>query len=541
MARSSKDIQLSELKDMIAQLNTTIKTLNDTIARQQSENDNLKAELAWFRQKMFGSSSERRIDDLSGQLSLFDTPSEDEKPVELIEPEIVEQPKKSRKKKPTLKEQFKDIPTRQVPVDTLSAEDRICPLCGSEMLAIGTEVIRSEIVYTPPKLERIEYIATTYACPECKDTEEPQFIKDNGRPALIPGSYASESLLAYILYRKYGLYIPLYRQEQDFLQMSAPIGRTSMAHWIITVGQEYMQPMYDYFHRELLKRRFLMMDETPIQVLKEEGRKAQSKSYFWLIRTGEDGLNPIILYNYTPTRAGENAKQFLKGIESGFYLMADGYQGYNKVKETKRCCCFAHIRRYLLEAIPKGHEKDYSNPAVQGVLYCNKLFEYERSYKEKGLSFKQIQNRRLKDQKPVIEGFLAWLKQVNPGSNGKLKKAITYIRNREEFLMTYLEDGRCSLSNNLSENCIRPVTVGRKNWLFSDTPDGANANALYLTIVEMAKAYNLNLYEYLKYLLEHRPNKDMSDDELAKLAPWSEEVQEKCSKQMEQNVSVQEA
>lgn len=541
MARSSKDIQLSELKDMIAQLNTTIKTLNDTIARQQSENDNLKAELAWFRQKMFGSSSERRIDDLSGQLSLFDTPSENEKPVELIEPEIAEQPKKPRKKKPTLKEQFKDIPTRQVPVDTLSAEDRICPLCGSEMLAIGTEVIRSEIVYTPPKLERIEYIATTYACPECKDTEEPQFIKDNGRPALIPGSYASESLLAYILYRKYGLYIPLYRQEQDFLQMSAPIGRASMAHWIITAGQEYMQPMYDYFHRELLKRRFLMMDETPIQVLKEEGRKAQSKSYFWLIRTGEDGLNPIILYNYTPTRAGENAKQFLKGIEPGFYLMADGYQGYNKVKETKRCCCFAHIRRYLLEAIPKGHEKDYSNPAVQGVLYCNKLFEYERSYKEKGLSFKQIQNRRLKDQKPVIEGFLAWLKQVNPGSNGKLKKAITYIRNREEFLMTYLEDGRCSLSNNLSENCIRPVTVGRKNWLFSDTPDGANANALYLTIVEMAKAYNLNLYEYLKYLLGNRPNKDMSDDELAKLAPWSEEVQEKCSKQMEQNVSVQES
>ena len=537
MTKSSRDIQLSELKDMIAQLNLTIKTLNDTIARQQSENDNLKAELAWFRQKMFGSSSERRTDGIAGQLSLFDNPDE-EKPVERIEPEIVEAPKKSRRKKPTLKEQFKDIPTRQVLADTLSEEDKICPLCGSEMLAIGTEVIRSEIVYTPPKLERIEYIATTYACPACKDTEEPQFIKDNGRPALISGSYASESLLAYILYRKYGLYIPLYRQEQDFLQLSAPISRTSMAHWIITAGQEYMQPVYDYFHRELLKRRFLMMDETPIQVLKEEGRRAQSKSYFWLIRTGEDGLNPIILYNYTSTRAGENAKKFLDGIEPGFYLMADGYQGYNKVKETKRCCCWAHIRRYLLEAIPKGQEKDYSNPAVQGVLYCNKLFEYERTYKEKGLSFKQIHNRRLKDQKPVIEGFLAWIKQVNPGSNGKLKKAVTYIKNREDFLMTYLEDGRCSLSNNLSENSIRPVTVGRKNWLFSDTPDGASANALYLTIVEMAKAYGLNLYEYLKYLLEHRPNRDMADDELAKLAPWNEDVQKKCCKKNEQNVSV---
>ena len=134
---------------------------------------------------------------------------------------------------------------------------------------------------------------------------------------------------------------------------------------------------------------------------------------------------------------------------------------------------------------------------------------------------------------------------LNPRADGSmspeytLKKAITYIRNREEFLMTYLEDDRCSLSNNLSENSIRSVTVGRKNWLFSDTPDGASANALYLTIVEMAKAYDLNLYEYLKYLLENRPNRDMTDDELAKLAPWSEDVQEKCSKKNVQNVSEQ--
>ncbi len=270
------------------------------------------------------------------------------------------------------------------------------------------------------------------------------------------------------------------------------------------------------------------MDETPVQVLKEDGRKAQSKSYFWVVRSGEDGLNPIILYNYTPTRAGENAKQFLDGISPGFYLMADGYQGYNKVKDTRRCTCFAHIRRYFLEAIPKGKEKDYTNPAVQGVLYCNKLFEYERTYKEKCLSYKQIKNRRLKDQKPVIEGFLSWAKQVNPESNGKLKKAITYVINRESLLMTYLEDGRCSLSNNLSENCIRPVTVGRKNWLFSDSPEGAKANTLYLTMVEMAKAYNLNLYEYLKYVLEQRPSKEMSDDQLEKLAPWNEQVREIC-------------
>lgn len=123
--------------------------------------------------------------------------------------------------------------------------------------------------------------------------------------------------------------------------------------------------------------------------------------------------------------------------------MADSYPGYNKVNEARRCCCFAHIRRYLLETIPKVHEKDYSHLAVQGVLYCNKLFEYERVYKEKELSYKQIGNRRLKDQRPVVEGFLAWANQVTPGDNAKLKKAITYIKNRRDFLMTYLEDGRC--------------------------------------------------------------------------------------------------
>jgi len=123
---------------------------------------------------------------------------------------------------------------------------------------------------------------------------------------------------------------------------------------------------------------------------------------------------------------------------------------------------------------------------------------------------------------------LSWLKQADPGSNGKLKKALTYIRNRESFIITYLEDGRCSFSNNLSENSIRPITVGRKNWLFSDTPEGAQANTLYLTIVEMAKAYDLDLYEYLQFLFEQRPGKNMTDEELESLALWSERVKELC-------------
>ncbi len=261
MVNSSKDIQLLELKDMISQLNITIKTLNDTIARQQSENDELKAQLAWFRQKFFGSSSEKHAVNIAGQLSLFDN-FEEEVPVEVIEPEVVESPKKTRRKRPTLQEQFKDLPARQVIVDTLSDEDKICPECGTEMVPIGTEVIRTEVIYTPPKLEKIEYVATTYGCPACKETEDPQFIKDNGTPALIAGSYVSESLLAHIIYQKYGLYLPLYRQEKDFKQLNAPISRTSMANWIITASLEYsnhcMNTSIVNFWKEIL-----MMDETP--------------------------------------------------------------------------------------------------------------------------------------------------------------------------------------------------------------------------------------------------------------------------------------
>lgn len=177
----------------------------------------------------------------------------------------------------------------------------------------------------------------------------------------------------------------------------------------------------------------------------------------------EDGLSPIVYYHYAPTRSGEIAQKLLAGISPGSYLMCDGYSGYNKLNDVKRCTCYAHIRRYLHEAIPSGHGNDLTHPAVQGVMYCNKLFEYERRYAEKGLSPKQRQNRRLKDEKPVIEAFLAWADSQTVTGNGSLSKAITYIKNRRNYMMTFLEDGRCSLSNNPSENSIRPVTVGRKN------------------------------------------------------------------------------
>lgn len=314
MASSAKDIQFKELKDTISQLNTTIRTQNDLIVSLQKmleernakddEKDriisNLQAQLEYFKQKLFGSSSERRSD-MPGQLNLFSVPDSGEEPIpELIEPEFIEvkASKRGRKPKANYDEMFANLPIHYEEVDTLTDEEKQCPACGTMMVAIGHEEIRTELRYTKAKLERIVYVATTYGCPVCKDTEAPQFIKDEGIPALIPGGYASSSPVSHIMYEKYADALPLYRQEKGSEPLGVSISRTTMAGWIITCSQNYLKPVYDYFHRELLKRHFLMADETPIQVLNEPGRRPQSKSCVWLMRSGEDRLPPIVLYHF---------------------------------------------------------------------------------------------------------------------------------------------------------------------------------------------------------------------------------------------------
>lgn len=543
MAQSAKDIRINELLDANSQLNTTVKHLVDALTQKdkaladmQTRLDEMTEELKLLRKKLFGSSTEHMSNPYvnSDQLTIYPFLGiEPEKEPEPIEAEYIEIQgyTKSKKAKSTLKEQFSNIPVKQVFIDSLSDEDKLCPTCGTEMQPIGTEIIRREVIHVKPSMYMLEYVGTTYGCPVCKDTEDPQFVKDNKAPAaLIKGSYTSPSLASWILYEKFAKSVPFYRLEKSLEELGAKVSRTTMANWAIQCNSLYFKHLTDYFHRELLKRKYLMMDETPIQVLHEPGRTPESKSYVWLMRSGNDGLPPIIYYRYAPTRSGDVALELTDGIQPGTYLMCDGFSGYNKLKDVRRCTCYAHIRRYFYEAIPAGHDRDITNPAVQGVMYCNKLFSYENKYAERHYKPETIKKRRLKDEKPVIEAFLDWAdKQVVTG-NSKFSKALTYFKNRRNDLMTYLEDGHCSLSNNWSENSIRPVTVGRKNWLFSSSVDGAEASMNIYTIIEMAKLHGLNRQKYIEYILEHRPSAEMTDEELSLLAPWNKDVQETCEK-----------
>ena len=532
MADSSKDIQLRELKDMIHDLQKMIKTLQATVdvanKREEAltqERDNLKEEVDLLRKKLFGTSSEKRVLDIPGQLNFFNEAELEQDPalaqVEELEASSSEKTPKKRKARATDAERFKGIPVEKEYLD-LSEKEKNCPVCGTALNQIGEEFVRRELVFIPARLKVREYYSRNYECPQCSQHGIPVIKKGkDGRPHTLYGM-ACAGTVAWVMYQKFCNALPYFRQEKDWKQYGASITRKTMANWVIQNSEAFFLPMYEYFQRKLLERKFAMADETPLQVLHEPGRRAQTQSYMWLFRSGEDGLPPIILYKYSETRAGENAVDFLRGFKG--YLMCDGYSGYNKVPDAKRTACWAHIRRYLTDAIPKGKALDYTQPSVQGVMYINQLFHLEDIIKAKHTSFDAIKKARLEKEKPIVEGFLSWLDQQAPVRGSRMDKAVTYIQNRRSYLTTYLEDGRCSFSNNLSENAIRPFTVGRKNWLFCDTPNGAQASALVYSMVEIAKANGVNVYHYLTYLLEKMPSNRMSDEELELLAPWNENV-----------------
>lgn len=516
---------INQLNKTIAAQTELIQSLQKTLEADRLEKETLRQQIEYLTKKLFGTSSEKRKD-IEGQLNLFDEAEQEADPAWKPElPDDITVPEHKRKARRTHAELFKNVPSCDE-ILSLPEEERNCPTCGTQMECIGKEFVRHEFRFTPAKGKVVNIYRETYKCPECARSEEhpddQTFVKAPVQEPLIPESYASESVVAWAMHQKYQNGLPLKRQEEDWKQLGVPLSRATLANWIIYCAENYLRHVYDYFHRQLLKRKYLMADETPLQVLHEPERRAQTKSYMWLFRSGEDGGPPIILYKYSETRAGDNAVDFLHGFKG--YLMCDGYSGYNKVPDAKRTACWAHIRRYLTDAIPKGKALDYTQPSVQGMLYINQLFHLEDVIRSKYSSFDAIKKARLEKEKPVVEGFLSWLDQQSPIRGSRMDKTVTYIQNRRSYLSTYLEDGRCSFSNNLSENAIRPFTVGRKNWLFCNTPNGAQASAIVYTMVEMAKANGVNVYHYLTYLLEKLPDDRMSDDELELLAPWNETV-----------------
>jgi hypothetical protein len=360
-----------------------------------------------------------------------------------------------------------------------------------------------------------------YSCRQCEHAGDTVAIITAPAPKPpIPRSYASASLLAYIIVAKFIDGLPLYRLEAHFERLGISLSRQVMSVWMIRVAL-LLEPVFDRLTEELRRRTILHADETTLQVLQEPGRSAQSQSYLWLYRSsGEDGP-PIVLYDYQQTRSGNHPKAFLAGFRG--YLHVDGYAGYHGLENVILVGCWAHARRAFHEAVQAlpAQKRNTVGKAHEGLAYCNRLFAIERELKDCKPGERHAE--RNARSRPVVEEFYAWLgglkSQVLPKT--QLGKAVGYCLNQREKLERFLEDGRLELDNNRAERSIKPFVIGRKNWLFANTPSGARASAMLYSLVETALENGLRPADYLMRLLQELPNIEITDAAIERLLPWN--------------------
>ena len=511
----------------IKQLENTVSTLTSTVESLQKQVDNMTELIRILQKSRFGSSSEKtplaEVD--SEQLSIFNEAEASQDP-KAEEPAFTTVKGHARLKKGSRKDGFlKELPVEEVVFD-IADEDKFCGNCGTALKPMGKEFVREEIEYIPASIKILRYYQLTYECPKCKHTDDPYIIGADAPVSLMPHSLASSSSVANVMYQKYVNSVPLYRQEKDWEELGLRLSRATMANWVIRCSEDYFTPVIERLREELLKRDIVHCDETPVQVLKEKGKRPQTKSYMWLYRTGNDGKPAIVLYDYQPSRNGDHAVEYLKDFKG--FVHSDGYSGYNKLKGITRCGCWAHVRRKFVEAIPKKPEGSPKTQAEIGRDFCDKLFHEDSKLKD--ISPEERFLARNEKERKILDEFWKWLDTVNALNGSALGKAVTYARNQRPYLENYLKDGRLEISNNPAENAIRPFTVGRKNWLFSDTPKGADASAAVYSLVETAKANGLNVRMYLTYLLTNMPDTDWRNDpeSLDDMMPWSDNCKAIC-------------
>ena len=322
-------------------------------------------------------------------------------------------------------------------------------------------------------------------------------LKSDAPAALITGSFCSPELLAHILYSKYVQAVPLYRQEKDYAACGAKLSRQTMSNWVIWAAVNKAKAVVDLMKKQLLEQPVIHADETVVQVLHEPNRKAKTDSRMWVYCTDKSADRYIALFDYSPTRNGDNAVKFL-GEYSG-YVVCDGFDGYNKLTNVTRCGCWAHARRKFVEALPTDKELISTSTAAKGVNLINEFYAIERSFDE--MKPEEKHKQRQERLKPALGAFFAWLETVNASSGTKLSKAVRYATNERKYLYRFLESPYVSMDNNRAENAIRPFVVGRKNWLFSNTQNGARASALIYSLAVTACANGMNVEQYFYRLL----------------------------------------
>ena len=471
--------------------------LNDQNQRYKAQVLTLQEQLNLALARRYAASSEKISPD---QYRLFDeaetdtqAPPEDD---EVIVPAHTRK-KGGRRKLP------KTLPRVEV-VHELSGDELICPHDGATLVEIGAKT-SEQLDIVPARIQVIRHIRKQYAC-DCG-----QCIKTAALPKQpIPKSMASPGLLAHITVSKYQDALPLYRQETILRRIGVDIPRATLANWMIRAGM-LIQPLINLLRDRLLEYDIVQMDETPVQVLNETGKRAQSKSYIWVQRGGPPD-QPVVLYDYDPGRGAGVPKRLLEGFKG--YLQTDGYDGYNAVVAANGLAhvgCMAHARRRFSDAVKAQGRNRKRGKAHRGLSLIRKLYRVEGQVRK--LTPDERYVRRQKHARPILDEMRSWLDdalpQVPPSS--ATGKALSYLHNEWEQLTRYLDDGRLEIDNNGAENAIRPFVLGRKNWLFSASVKGVKASANLYSLIETAKANGLEPYAYLRRVFTELPQAETVD------------------------------
>jgi len=488
------------------QLPDDIDALKSLVADQAARNEQLTTENQYYKTQVltlteqlnlalarrYAASSEKISPD---QVLMFDE-AETDVEVALDTDDEILVPAHKRKKRGR-----KPLPDNLPRVDVvheIPESERHCPHDGALLTEIN-EVISEQLDIIPAKIRVIRHIRKKYAC-SCG-----QCIKTAPLPAQpIPKSMASPGLLAHITVSKYQDALPLYRQETILQRIGVELPRATLANWMIQAGT-LIQPVINLLRDRLLDYDILQMDETTVQVLNEQGKTAQSKSYLWLQRGGPPD-QPVVLYDYDPGRGAGVPKRLLAGFTG--YLQTDGYDGYNAVVAENALThvgCMAHARRKFSEAVKAQGKNKKRGKAHRGLALIQKLYRVEKQARR--LDPEERYAHRQQQARPVLDDLRSWLDVTLPlvPPTSTTGKALNYLHREWDKLIRYLDDGRIEIDNNGAENAIRPFVVGRKNWLFSASVKGVKASANLYSLIETAKANGLEPYAYLRYLFTALP------------------------------------
>ena len=512
---------------------TMMLKMQDQISEQTVAIQNLTEQIAIMNTKTFGKKSEKfQID--ADQLNFFtEIFNEAESLIDgqlSIEPsmdEVIVPAHKRRKRKGKIDEDLMDLDTKIIE-HTLTDEE-LSGYFPEGYKRLPDEVYK-KLELIPAVFEVHEHHIAVYKGKNGK------IVKAEHPKEMLNGSIATPSIVSAVIHGKYTNAVPLYRQEQEFARNDVNISRQTMANWVITSAERYISLVYDRMKEELLKSPVIHADETPVMVSKD-GREGMHKNYMWVYRSGSMcKANQAVLYDYQKTRKADAPRDFLADFDGK--LVCDGYQVYHTLEKRddtgfKVAGCWAHARRPFAQVYKSlGEEKAAGTVAAEALVQIQNIYHTDNGLQKLPLSQRKVRRKTL--VKPLVDTFFKWCRnsagRVPPSS--ETADSIKYCMNQEKYLRVFLEDPQIPLDNNLAEQAIRPFCVGKKNWKLIDTVHGAQASAILYSIVETAKANDLNIYNYFKHLLTEIP-KHMDDTDLGfldSMLPWSKKLPAECRK-----------